>query len=76
MRLAERALRLLLDPLVQAAKMVAVHALDLSHLLPVLEPAQADGAVLVPQVADDFPLNAILIGLGVLLPEEELVGDS
>lgn len=37
MRLAERALRLLLDPLVQTAKMVPMHALDLCHFLPFLD---------------------------------------
>ena len=47
MRLAKRTLSLFLDPLVQTPQVVVMHAFYLCHLLAILEPVEADGAVLI-----------------------------
>jgi hypothetical protein len=69
MRLAERTLRLLLDPLVETGEVVMVHTLDLGHLLTLHDTIQANRTILISQVTHDFPLNPIPVGPHVFLPK-------
>lgn len=69
MRLAERTLRLLLDPLVETGKVIMVHTLYLSHLLTLHDTIQTNRTILISQVTHDFPLNTIPVSSQVFLPK-------
>lgn len=74
-RLAERALRFLLDPFVETRDVIVMHALDLGYLLAFSNFVETDSTTFIAQVTNNLPLNTILIGPRVLLPEKPLVAN-
>ena len=73
--MAERALRLFLEPLVEAAQVVEVHTLDLPYPLALLNAVETNRTVLVLERSKE-PVDFALVGLLVLLEVEVLVGQA